>query len=440
MLSAVLVVAVLLALNGLCVAAEFAAIAARRSRVHQAAEAGSSSAKVLRTILGDPLRLDRYISACQLGITTTSIALGAYGQHVIANALAPTLEFLGSARGTAAQSLAVVIVLAGLTALQIVVGEQVPKSMAMHRPNRVAMVTVWPLLWVERLLAPLLVVLYTTSRFVLRLLGVKGLTVHDHVHTPQEIDLLIQHSRRGGILKADQHQRLQHALELEVLTANQLMIPRPKITALDIETPDKDALRTILEGRHTRLPVYRNDIDHVVGILHTKDLARGMVADGGLEGWRQQVRPVLFVSEGMTLDRVLARLRERQTQQAIVMDEFGGVAGLVTLEDVLTHVFGEVGDEFSDQQTQPERLSDGRLRLPGSLRLDEVPDFLGTTWNGTAKTVGGHVTEVLGHLPTAGEKLTLEGVPVEVESVEHHVVMSVLVGAGVQEEEEAEGG
>jgi len=142
----------------------------------------------------------------------------------------------------------------------------------------------------------------------------------------------------------------------------------------------------------------------------------------------------------MTLDRVLARLRERQTQQAIVMDEFGGVAGLVTLEDVLTHVFGEVGDEFSDQQTQPERLSDGRLRLPGSLRLDEVPDFLGTTWNGTAKTVGGHVTEVLGHLPTAGEKLTLEGVPVEVESVEHHVVMSVLVGAGVQEEEEAEGG
>jgi len=258
-------------------------------------------------------------------------------------------------------------------------------------------------------------------------------TVHDHIHSRQEIDLLIQHSQLGGVLEKHQHQRLQHALELEVLTANQLMIPRPKIAAVDIETVNEEALQTILGGRHTRLPIYRGSIDSIVGILHTKDLAMGMVADGGLEGWRQHVRPVLFVSEGMTLDRLLARLRERQTQQAIVMDEFGGVAGLVTLEDVLTHVFGEVRDEFSDQHTQPEQLSDGRVRLPGSLRLDEVPDFLGTRWKGTAKTVGGHVTEMLGRLPAGGDKLTLEGVSVEVETVEHHVVMSVLVGEPEQE-------
>lgn len=438
MLDAVLVVALLLALNALCVAAEFSAVAARRSRVLQAAEAGSPSAKKLQAILGDPHRLDRYISACQLGITTTSLGLGAYGQYVIASALVPTLEFLGSTHKAAAQSLSVVIVLVGLSALQIVMGEQVPKSMALHRPNRVAMVTVWPLLWVERLLAPLLVVLYSTSRLVLRLMGVKAVAIHEHIHSPQEIDLLLQHSRRGGILEKDQHQRLQHALELEVLTASQLMIPRPKIAALDIETPDTEALQTILEGRHTRLPVYRESIDNIVGILHTKDLAMGMVADGGLEGWRQHVRKVLFVSEGMTLDRLLARLRERQTQQAIVMDEFGGVAGLVTLEDVLTHVFGEVGDEFSDQDTKPERLADGRMRLPGSLRLDEVPDFLGTKWSGTAKTVGGHVTEMLGHLPAVGETLTLEGVPVEIENVEQHVVTSVLVGES--QKQEAEGG
>ncbi|MHC4515123.1 MAG: hemolysin family protein [Planctomycetota bacterium] len=428
MLNAILVVAVLVGLNGVFVAAEFSAVAARRSRIRHLAEQGAGSAKLLLGVLTDPLRLDRYISACQLGITTTSLALGAYGQYVIAAALAPQLVALGAGQEVAAQSLSVVIVLTGLSILQIVLAEQVPKSTALHRPNRIALFTIWPLLWAQRLLAPLILVLYGLSQLVLRLMGVKRVVVYGHVHSRQEIDLLIDHSERGGVLQEGQHQRLQHALELEVMTANDLMVPRPKITAIDIQTPGDAVLQTVLAGRHTRLPVYRDDIDNIVGILHTRDLAGAMVTDGGREGWRQLVRPVLFVSEGMTLDRLLTRLRERQTQQAVVMDEFGGVAGLVTLEDVLTHVFGEVEDEFSDQVAQPERLADGRVRLPGSLRLDEVPDFLGTSWNGTAKTVGGHVTEVLGHLPVAGETLTLQGVTVEIETVENHVVMSVLVG------------
>ncbi len=438
MLDAILVVALLLFLNGVFVAAEFGAVAARRNRIQQLAEQGSGSAKMLLAILADPTRLNRYISACQLGITTTSLALGAYGPHVLARAQSPALADFGSMQGVAANSLAVVIVLAGLSTLQIVLGEMVPKSWALHRPNSAALVTVWPLLWAQRLLAPLILVLDGASRLVLRLFGVKRVVIHSHVHSRQEIDLLIQHSERGGVLQEGQHQRLQHALELEVLTASKLMVPRPKIAAIDIQAPSESALQTILEGRHTRLPVYRNDIDNIVGILHTRDLARAMVADGGLEGWRQLVRPVLFVSEGMTLDRLLARLRERQTQQAIVMDEFGGVAGLVTLEDVLTHVFGEVGDEFSDHDDQPEQLDDGRVRLPGSLRLDEVEDVLGSSWNGTAKTVGGHVTQMLGHLPEAGETLTLQGVRVEVESVDNHVVTSVLVSPASPPEHEKE--
>ena len=182
----------------------------------------------------------------------------------------------------------------------------------------------------------------------------------------------------------------------------------------------------IMEEQHTRLPVYRDSIDDVIGVIHTKDLARNAVEKGSIKDWRKMIRPIVFVNEGMTGERLLAVLRENKTQQAMVMDEFGGVAGLVTLEDVLTHVFGQIDDEFSERSSNPQVVDNGLVRLPGRLRLDEAEEWIHVMWEGVSTTVGGFIIERLGHIPAVGEESTIDGVDISVESVEGHVVTSVL--------------
>ena len=420
-----IVLLLLLAINGLFVAAEFASIGTKESRVRRAAESGSRAAKALLPIVQDPMRLDRYISTCQLGITTTSLGLGAYCERVLAVDLAAWFESWGEMQTLAAHSLAVVIVLVCLTVVQVVLAEQAPKSIALHVPDRVALMTVFPVFVFQWSLKYAIAGLNRSARLFLRLLRAPA-EFRRHVHSRQEIDLMMELSHEEGAIEAEQHERLQQVLELEVVTARGLMVPRRDIAALDIEATGEDPLQAIIEGRHTRMPVYRNTIDDVVGVIHTKDLARHAVEKGSVKEWRKLIRPISFVNEGMTADRLLAVLREKKTQQAMVMDEFGGVEGLVTLEDVLTHVLGEVEDESSVGVENPQRLPDGVVRLPGRLRLDEAADWTKILWKGTSTTVGGLITERLGHLPVVGETAEIDGVHVEVESVENHVVTSVL--------------
>jgi putative hemolysin len=342
----VLVIIVLLVINALCVAAEFAVIKAKEGRLRAAAEGGSRSAQLLLPVILDPERLDRYISTCQLGITITSLALGAYSEVAIAHELQVRFVAEGYFEIAVAHSVATAVVLVGVTLLQIVLGEQVPKSMALHRPNGIALVTVWPIVLWQKAFGFLITFLTFASRCVLRLLGAKA-EVYRHIYSRREIDIMMEQSHEEGAIESEQHERLQHVLDLDIVTASQLMVPRVDLFAVDIDSEEDDSLQAILDGRYTRLPVYRGHIDAVVGIIHTKDLARHAVESDGIEDWRRLIRPLFFVNEGMTADRILALFREKRTQQAVVMDEFGGVAGLVTLEDVLTHVFGEVEDEFS---------------------------------------------------------------------------------------------
>jgi CBS domain containing-hemolysin-like protein len=410
----------LLALNALFVAAEFAALGAREGRIRKYAERGGRSARLLLPYVTDANKLDRYISSCQLGITTTSLCLGAYGEHRIAALLEPAFGSMAAAHGVA-----IVIVLFVLTALQVVLAEQVPKSLALHRPDRVAMITVWPVVMVKWVLAYVIAFLNGSARGTLWVIRAP-VVAHRHVHSRQEIDLMIEQSRDKGTIEADQHDLLQHVLDLEIVTARQLMIPRCDIAALDDESNAADVVQLVIDGGHTRMPVYHGSIDDVIGVIHTKDLARHAVEKGAIKDWLKLIRPMFFVNQGMTADRLLATMREKKTMQAMVMDEFGGVAGLVTLEDVLTHVFGEVGDEFSASSQTPQRLPDGMVRLPGRLRLDAVSKWIGKTWTGSSTTVGGFITESVGHLPEVGEDLVIEGIELQVESVENHVVTSVL--------------
>lgn len=418
-----IVILVLIAVNALYVAAEFAAVSIRRSKVHQLAEEGNSLAKRLLPFIDDTRKLDRYIAVCQIGITISSLVLGAFGQARLAVELVPVFEHLGAAGPTVAQSTSAIVVLVGLTVMQVVFGELVPKSLALQFPVQTALYTVIPMKWSSVIFSWFIAVLNGSGWAVLRLMRIPQ-GGHRHLHSPDEIDLLLVESRDGGFLDPDEQKRLHQALQLGLRPVRQLMVPRRQIEAVEVTTPVNDILRHVAHGKYTRLPAYRGSIDNIVGMLHAKDLVLHYIEHGGIGSIEQVMRPVLRVPETINATRLLSQLREMRSHQAVVMDEFGGVEGLVTLEDVLVEVFGDIDGKA---EPQPELLEDGRVRLPGPMHLDDAQDWLRLLWQGKADTVGGHIMDDLGYIPSAGEQITINGLLVEVERVENHVVETILV-------------
>lgn len=424
-LVALLVVGALLLFNALYVAAEFSAVSVRRSRIQQMAADGNTLAAWLLPVLASPAALDRYIAACQIGITLSSLILGAYAQATIAVWLAPWFQSLGSLQPLTAQSTSAVVVLLLLTVAQVVFAELVPKSLALQYPTQTSLYTLLPMLASQWIYRPFIKWLNGTGLLVLRLLGAPQ-QGHRHIHSPEEIELLIADSRDGGLLEPDEHRRLHRALRLNLRQARQLMVPRRRIAAVDINTPLNEVIGIAAQSPYTRLPVYRDSIDNVVGVVHTRNLVSWFVGhptDGSLE---TMMRPIASVHESVTADRVLRVLRERRVRQALVVDEFGGTAGLITIEDLLSELLGEVGDEFKGADPAAEPLGDGRVRLPGGLSVDDAAAMLQTEWQSEATTIAGLITEALGHLPVAGEKVTIGLFEFEVEHVTERTLTSAL--------------
>ena len=422
----IFVVAALIVINAVYVAAEFAAVSARRSRIQQLADEGHPLAAWLLPMIQTPADLDRYIAACQIGITLSSLVLGAFAQRTIAGWAAPFFAEWGGMQGVAAQSTSAVAVLLVLTVTQVIFAELVPKSIALQYPTQTALYTLIPMvpsLWVYQ---PFIKWLNGLALVLLRLLGSPSPS-HRHIHSPDEIELLIAESRDGGLLEADEHRRLQRALRLNMRQAKQLMVPRRKIAAIDINTPLAEVTAFVAQSPFSRLPVYRDSIDNVVGILHTRDLVRWRVSGARDDALASLLRPVAIVHESVTVDKVLPKLRAGRSHLALVVDEFGGTAGLLTLEDVLSELLGDVGDEFKADDPAPETLPDGHFRLPGSMSVIDAATLLDTEWETDATTVGGLVTAALGRLPIPGDKVTVGNYEFEVERVAERALESVFV-------------
>jgi putative hemolysin len=425
---ATLVAAVLILATALYVAAEFAAVSVRRSRLRALASEGNRLAGWLVPIVESPAELDRYIAVSQIGITLTSLLLGAYAQATFAVSLAPLVANMAGLQDVAAHSVAAGVVLILLTILQVLIGELIPKTLALQYPTPTALYTIVPMRASEWLFKPFIALLNGSGLAILRLLGTPHQS-HGHIHSPEEIELLIAESRDGGLLEPDEHLRLQRALRLNLRQAKQLMVPRRKIAAVDINTPLNEVISLLVQSPYSRLPVYRDSIDNIMGIVHTKDVVRWLVSGGPdaehvtLEAL---IRAISSVHESVTADRVLKQLRERRTHQALVVDEFGGTAGLLTLEDVLSELIGDVGDEFKPGEPVPETLPDGRVRIPGDMPVQDAASFLGTEWKTDVTTAGGFVTEALGHLPAPGERVTVGEYEFEVERVVDRAVESVI--------------
>lgn len=354
MLVAWTIIVLLILLTALYVAAEFAAVGVRRSKLRRLAEDGNSLAARLLPVVEDPAELDRYIAVSQIGITLSSLILGAYGQATMAPVVAPLLEQIAGMESTTAASTAAIVVLVFLTALAVIIGELVPKSLALQDPTRTAIATVLPMQWSKRLFGPFIAFLNGSGILILRMLRVPA-TGHRHVHSPEEIELLIAESRDGGLLEPEEQVRLHRALRLGLRTAGQLMVPRERLAAIDVTTSFPDVLRIVGASPYSRLPVFERSPENLVGVLHTKDVVTAFVGRSRLNA-ASLLRPLARVGAETPADQLLAFLRENRTHQAFVTGADGSVQGLVTLEDVVSELIGGVADEFKGARL--------RLRVP----------------------------------------------------------------------------
>ncbi|HEY2434084.1 MAG TPA: hemolysin family protein [Vicinamibacterales bacterium] len=425
MLASAGIILLLIALTGFYVAAEFGAVGVRRSRLRRLCEDGNPTAARLLPIVESPQRLNQYIAASQVGITLSGMVLGAYAEATLSPAVAPLLERYTRLSAETAESAAGIGVLVALTMLSVVLGEMVPKTAALRYPTETALLTTRPMLWSARAFAWFIVVLDRSAVFLRGVLRMPTAT-HRHVHSPEEIDLLIAESRDGGLLEPQEQVRLHRALRLGRRDARQLMVPRDRLAAIEISTPLGDVLRVAATSPYSRLPVFRRDIADVAGILHTKDVVMHFLQRGRNGTLASLVRPILRVPESIPADRLLGFLRERRSHQALVVDADGTVAGMITLEDVLGELLGAVPDEFKTSRLLPLRLTDGRVRLPGDLPLDQARVWVEGAWP-AAGSVAAFIRQRIGRLPEPGEELVVDGLPVEVESLENDRIASVIV-------------
>jgi CBS domain containing-hemolysin-like protein len=426
----VAILALLLFINALFVGAEFAAVSSRRTRINQMAGSGNRFAKMLLPIVEDTQALDRYVAACQLGITASSLVLAAYGQSVLAAWLveplmqilewiSPLVGQVGISSDTLGQalatSIAVTTVLLLLTFLQVVLGELLPKSIAVQFPERMALATVAPVKWSVFIMRPLIWFFNGSGNLILRIMGVEIQPEHTHVHSPEEIEILVTESHEGGLLDDEERQLLRNAFRMRDLIARQVMVHRTKIVTASVENSVVEILNLALEKGHTRIPLYQESVDEIIGFVHIKDLFRLHVNNN--QNLAEILREVVHVPETLPMSEVWETLNVKRQYMAIVFDEFGGTAGIITFEDLIEEIFGELQDEFDDESALISQDSEGRIYLRGDLLVTDVNEYLSLTLPDTTDTLGGLVLSELGRPPKVGDEIVIGGTSIRVESM-----------------------
>ena len=421
----ILIILILILLNGLFVAAEFAIIGVPRATIERLAAQGHGVARQVRRIIHDPRRQDRYIATAQLGITVASLGLGMYGEHILAGWLAHALESLGASRWVAAHALASVLAIAILTYFHIVIGEMVPKSLALLSAERTALWITPPMRWIQYAIYPLVIGLNAIGNGLLKLMGVQREFSASHYHTQDEIEYLVRESEEGGLLRAEASKVLRDLFEFGELTASEVMVPRVHVLGLPVDATAEQILTRIRQSRHTRYPVYDGDLDHILGMIHIKDLFRLLRAGKTLR--ENGIRPVPYLPETAELDTVLTTMRQAHAQMAVVMDEHGGTAGIITLEDLFEEVVGNIEEGAA---TPPDMAwdDDGNLRVTGMIRLDAIGEALDLPLeHEEVDTISGLVLTLLDRPPIIGDVVLYEHIRCEVTAVEGHGVKTCLI-------------
>lgn len=409
MLTLALLILLMVAVNALYVGAEFATVAVKKIKVEAMADRGNAAARRLLHHVADATALDRYVAACQIGITLSSLLLGALGQGRLAAWIGPPLREAWGLDEAAATSLAATLVLLALTGLQVVFGELVPKAVALRYPERVALGLNLPMMLSLRLFSWFIVLLNGSGNLVLHALGVPP-HAHRHVHSPEELEQLLAHGASAGALEADEHQRLKKALRFGHRPVRDIMVPRTRIMALDVHEGLEAAMETLERAEFTRFPVYRGSEDTILGILHLKDLSLALATSSGPPSLEGLLRPAVVFPSSMAVDAVLEALRRQRVHMAILVDEYGGTEGLVTLEDLLEEVLGEIDDEFDRARPALVHCGPGEFLVRGTMPLSELEEQIGLhSGVRDVHTVGGLVMHLVGEVPEVGQVVRCGG-------------------------------
>lgn len=424
-----LLILLMVAANAFYVAAEFATVGSRRSRVQEAAEAGNRVAATLLAILRDPKKLDTYVAACQIGITLSSLVAGAFGQSQLTPLLEPHLGAVGGATA------AIVIVLLAVTVLQVVLGELLPKTVALRYPERLAMACMWPMQVSLFVFRPLIKVFNGTAFALMRAWGLQADHSHTHVHSPEELEDLYRESAAGGLIDASERDMLAGALNVDAKLVREIMTPRTRMQAVRGAETVRDALKRVVESPYSRFPVAGADSDDVTGIVHLRALYAAGEQDP-LATVASIQREPLVVADVMPVPALWQALRAAGRHSAIVVDEYGSVAGLVTLEDALEEIFGELQDEFDAEEDLVIERDDG-LSVRGDVGIGLLNDHhaLGLPED-VVDTIGGLVWHELGRLPAVGDEVAVTGLPyrLRVEAMDRQAVRRVLLLRGPEGE------
>lgn len=412
-------IAILIGFNALYVAAEFATISARRSRLVQLAEEENNrSARLLLPLVEDIYKLDRYVAACQIGITLSSLILGYYGQASLSKILAPYLVRLGDFSELAAQSIAATAVLVLLTVLQVVLGELVPKNIGVRYPEKLAMATVIPMRWSLAVFGPLIWFFNGSGQRLLRLMGVTEASEHAHIHAPEEILMLVEESGAGGLLEKEEMRLLENTLRLRELTVRQVMIPRTRMFSASVNEPVGGLLIQLAESPYSRLPLYEESVDSIVGMVHLKDLLC-LQQKGSDLSVRSVMREIQFTFESTPADEVFVMLQKQQYNMAIVLDEYGGTAGMVTLEDLVEEIFGELQDEFDVELPVLQIKSNNRIIIRGDTLISDLNEWLDLYLEDEeVDTIGGLILSEAGRVPEEREEITIGEITLRVEKMD----------------------
>ncbi|NOY99150.1 MAG: HlyC/CorC family transporter [Chloroflexi bacterium] len=419
----ILLIFVLIALNGFFVGVEFAVVTARRARIDLLVREGKRSASVVQTWLKNPAARDRVIAASQLGITIVSLMLGAVGENTFEELLAPyfhglilpeNVQFLGSIIA----ALPLVISLTVVTTLHVVLGEQVPKITVLNAPEKFSLLAAPAMQTFMAIFRGFVSVLDWLTRATLRLLGLHADMTHSSVYTLEELKQIVSGPDTKGIIQEPQREMLSAVFDFGKLIVRQVMIPRTEIVAIEADMPLRDVAVLTRENRYTKFPVYEEDLDHIVGILHVKDLLNKLEDPENQDvPARALMRETLFVPETISVSALLHQFRDCRQHIAIALDEYSGTAGLVTLEDLLEEIIGDVQDQFDAEPPQIQFKPDGSVLIDGLTMIEYVNQQVGLDLkDDNYDTIAGFVMGRLGRIPKEGDVVDVpeEGIQLKV--------------------------
>jgi putative hemolysin len=424
----------LVLVNAFFAATEFSVVAVRHSRIRQLAQKGNARAKIVEGLIAD---LGRVISGVQVGITLTSLALGYVGEITLAEALSPAVSSLPTHWAfVAVHTIALVLAFAMLTVVEVVLGELVPKGITLAKPEQVAMLIARPFTWFLHSFRWAIDLLDGVADRINRAIGVRESQGHTSVHSAEELQVLVEQARERGLLQATEMQVIQGTIGLGEVQVRQIMVSRPDIHALPVEASVDETLKMFATTQRSRLPVYEGTLDHVAGFVHIKDMVWALMERSKRIGeaapfefhLKQYLRPILIVPDTKPVSELLVEFRTRRTELAMVVDEFGSILGLVTLENILEQVVGQIHDEF-DVIERPSTLPDGSLIFDASLKIRDLESQYGIVVpeDPSYETIGGFVLSRLGFLPRGGESIESNGYRFTVVSVERRRISRVRV-------------